>query len=290
MARISFDSHAKVNLHLNILRKRPDGFHDISTIFHRISLADRITLKTRSDDKIKIITSSREIPKDHANLAFKSAKLLKDRYKIKKGVDIIIKKNIPVSSGMAGGSSNAAGVLMGLNRLWKLGLAKKQLVFLASLLGSDVAFFIYDCSFAKAEGRGQIIAPIRALKHFKLYLVIVVPKIAVSTRVIYRNWSQLSGLTMPRYDDRLITLIKRDKDKSSLKKLLFNGLEPVTFKLYPKVRFLKEKMRLLGMDMLLMSGSGPTVFAIASSKREAKAWAKLLKAQLESSVFTAETV
>jgi 4-diphosphocytidyl-2-C-methyl-D-erythritol kinase len=136
------NSYAKLNLYLEVLNKRKDGFHNIRTIFERISLCDKIFLKSRPDGKIRITSPSKEIPKDKTNLAFKSAKILKSALNIKEGVEIKIIKNIPVSAGLGGGSSNAAATLLGLNKLWGLNLSKKRLVSFAKEIGSDVPFFI----------------------------------------------------------------------------------------------------------------------------------------------------
>ncbi|MFH0858237.1 MAG: 4-(cytidine 5'-diphospho)-2-C-methyl-D-erythritol kinase [Candidatus Omnitrophota bacterium] len=169
MDKLTLNSYAKLNLYLSVLGMRRDGYHNILTIFERISLADKIVLKNRADNKINLICEKKGLPLDHCeNLAYKSAKLLQQSFKLNKGVDIEIIKNIPIGSGMAGGSSNAAYTLIGLNKLWNLKLKQTQLTSLAAKIGSDVPFFIYDSSFAIGKGRGERIKPLKSLKRLKL--------------------------------------------------------------------------------------------------------------------------
>lgn len=141
-------SYAKLNLYLEVLKLRKDNYHSIKTIFERIDLCDKIILKTRRDKKIRVICASKDVPRNRTNLAYRSAKLLQDKFKLDRGVDIKIIKRIPVGAGLGGGSSNAAFTLLGLNRLWKLRLGQKELARYARKIGSDVAFFIYDYHYA----------------------------------------------------------------------------------------------------------------------------------------------
>ncbi len=223
------NSYAKLNLYLEILRQRGDGYHSISTLFEKISLCDKIILKSRPDKKINIICKEKNIPKGKSNFAYRSAELLQDKYNTGKGVDIEIIKRIPVGSGLGGGSSNAAAVLLGLNRLWKLSLTQEKLVNLAKKIGSDVPFFIYQCSFAEGRGRGEKIIPIKSLNRLKLWHILVVPKVIVPTAVVYRNWDKLKGiLTIPEYDVKILSLALKRKDFSLVERAIFNGLEQVT--------------------------------------------------------------
>ena len=152
---LKVSSSAKLNLYLEVLDKRPDGYHNLRTVFERISLSDTITLKEIGTPEIKIISDSKEIPCDRRNLAYKAAEILKEDLGIEKGLEIRIKKIIPVGAGLGGGSSNAASVLLGLNRLWRLGLSRRRLLGYAARLGSDVSFFIYDCPYALGTSRGK---------------------------------------------------------------------------------------------------------------------------------------
>ena len=278
MNKLTLNSYAKLNLYLEVLNKRKDNYHNIKTLFERIDLSDKIILTCRQDKKIRIITSSTKIPKDNSNLTYRAAELLQERLSIHKGVDIEIIKRIPVGSGMAGGSSNAAYVLMGLNKLWKLSLNKAQLCEFAQRLGSDVPFFIYNCPFALGEGKGERIRPQAALKNLRLWHILVVPRINVSTARVYQEWdrlrqsskiSQSVRLTSPGYDVKILILGLRKKDPAQTAKALFNSLEQVTTRLYPELIDIRERLIAQGLKSMLMSGSGPAIFAITSSRKEA---------------------
>jgi 4-diphosphocytidyl-2-C-methyl-D-erythritol kinase len=275
---VVLQSFAKLNLYLAVLRKRKDSYHNIETLFERISLCDTIIIKPRRDEKINIVCDNPAVPKDNSNLCYKSARLLRDNFKIKKGVDIKIIKRIPVGAGLGGGSSNAAAVLKGLNRLWQLALSKNELVDLAKRLGCDVPFFVYGTPFAYATERGDKIFPLKLEKGFKLWHIVAVPEIAVSTALIYRKWDEFCKLTKKRYNVNI-----------SVPKLLFNSLEAVTFRAYPQVEKIKEKMAGLGLKSILMSGSGPAVFGIVSSGKEAAAIARQLRMSGSLRVFVTRT-
>jgi len=284
------NSYAKLNLYLEVLGRRKDGYHNIRTLFERIDLSDKIILKSRRDKKIKILCNSPEVPLDNANLAFRSARLLQDTFRLDKGVDIRIKKNIPIGAGLGGGSSNAAAVLVGLNRLWNLKLAKNRLITLARRIGSDVPFFIYNIPFAQATACGDRIKLLNKLHYLRLWHILVVPKIAISTPTIYRKWDTYSKLTEPDYDVKILTLALKKRDSFLIARSLFNDLEKITAKLYPVIGRIKKKLKALGIKSILMSGSGPAVFGIASSRKEAVALSKQLKKNKFWKVFVTRTV
>lgn len=269
MHTLTLKSFAKLNLFLKVLNKRPDNYHNIETLFERISLYDTISLRLRSDRIINITCENPDLPTDETNFCYKSAKVLQDKYKVKKGVDIKIMKRIPVSAGLGGGSSNAATTLIGLNRLWQLNLSLNRLVSLSKLIGCDVPFFIYNSSFAKGLNRGDKIVPINALKELRLWHILVVPKITVSTPLVYKKWDAFSGLTTTPYNVKMITSALRIKAVSLLPAFLYNGLEDVTLRLYPQVMRVKKELIHLGLKSILMSGSGPAVFGVVSSRKEA---------------------
>ena len=285
------DSCAKLNLYLAVINKRKDGYHNIKTVFERIGLSDRIILKPRRDNKIKIICSSPLVPKGKTNLAYRSAKLLQDSFLVKKGVDIEIRKRIPVGAGLGGGSSNAAAVLLGLNKLWGLNLGQNKLLKLAAGIGSDVPFFIYDTPFAMGSGRGEKIKPLKALGNVKLWHVLVVPKIEVLTPVIYNKWDSYSRLTSRPHGDKILTSALKKSDLSLIAKSLFNSLERVTSGLYPEVARIKERFISLGLKAVLMSGSGPAVFATVPSRKEAVSLCRQLKEENKFwQVFASQTL
>lgn len=287
-------SFAKVNLYLKVINKRRDNYHTLNTIFERISLADKIIIKPRKDSLIKVSCDNKSVPQDEPNLCFKAAKLLRDKFKPLSGLDIKITKRIPVGAGLGGGSSNAAAVLMGLNKLWGLKLSKTRLAKFAGKAGSDVAFFVYDSPFAIGRGRGEKIKPLNILKKARLWHILVVPKIHVSTPLIYKKYDHFSGLTKPVSNVKLLTSVLAEKSYNySLLKpvLLFNSLEEVTIRLYPEVKRIKDALLKLGLDRVLMSGSGPAVFAITPSFKNALKLAEILRKKERTwQVFVVKTV
>lgn len=289
MVNLIIKSYAKLNLYLEVINKRSDGFHNIRTLFERISLCDDIILKPRQDKAIKIACNNRFVPKDNSNLCYQSAKILRDAFKIKKGVTINIIKRIPVGAGLGGGSSNAAAALLGLDRFWRLRLSQKKLLKFAAMIGSDVPFFIYGCSFGIGLGRGEKIRPLDKLGCLKLWHVLVVPKIKVSTPFIYEKWDRFSKLTRPKYDVNILTLALKDKGVYFPNGFLFNSLEDVTVKFFPEVRAVKDRLAVLGLKSILMSGSGPAVFGIVNSRKEARAVREKLKKEAAWQCFVTKT-
>ena len=281
-------SYAKLNLYLEILDKRPDGYHNLETIFERVSLADEIVIKRAPGNSIRIETDSSDIPQGSGNLVYQAAELLKKDFGISAGLVIKIKKCIPVGAGLGGGSSNAASTLLGLNYFWNLGLSAEELKEYASRLGSDVAFFIYNYPLAIGRGRGERIEPWSGFKK-KLWHVIAVPQLNVSTALIYRDLDISREHTA--HKDALSPLkIKRTGlHKFKVKDILFNRLEEVTFKRYPQVGRLKRDLEAQGIRGVLMSGSGSAVFGIVGSRKGGLRIAKILQRFKNLKVFVAET-
>lgn len=286
--------YAKLNLYLEVINKRKDGFHNIKTIFERIDLHDKIILQSLPEGRIEIDSDHKDLPKDSSNLAYRAAKLLQDGLNIKKGVKIKIIKNTPIGSGLGGGSSDATGVLIGLNKLWGLSLSQKKIVDFANKIGSDCAFFAYDTPFAEATGRGEKITPLKDFKKACFWHILVVPKLKVPTPLIYNKWDEFKGrlwLTKPDLDVKLLYLALRKREFSCLGQAMFNSLEPITTKLYPEVRDIKEALLSFGLKSILMSGSGPAVFATVSSRKEAQAiFLQLRKEHKSWQVFVTRTV
>lgn len=256
MLRILEKAPAKINLSLDVLHKRPDGFHEVKMIMTTIDLADRVELVELPEDTIQIISHNRFVPDDQRNLAYQAALLLKKRYGVKKGVSIAITKVIPVAAGLAGGSSDAAAALRGLNRLWKLGLSLDELAELGAEIGSDVSFCVYGGT-ALATGRGEKIQHIDTPPH--CWVVLAKPTIGVSTADVYRNL-KLDSVKHPDVDGMVEGIKEQDFDK--ICGLLGNVLEDVTLNMYPEVANIKDQMKRFGADAVLMSGSGPTVFGL----------------------------
>jgi 4-diphosphocytidyl-2C-methyl-D-erythritol kinase len=298
-------SFAKLNLYLQVLSKRKDNFHNLSTLFSRIDLADTIILKGREDSLIKIKCNSRQVPKDKTNLCLQAAALLRKEFKpqgnglpsirqshkLKPGLEIEIKKCIPVGAGLGGGSSNAASVLLGLNRYWNLNLPKTKLLNLAAKIGSDVPFFICDTKFALGSNRGDKIKPLTSLKQLKLWLILVYPNIKVSTPLIYQKFDCFSGLTIPRHDVKILISELSKKSFRVRPEYLFNSLEAVTTGLYPIVNQVKNALYAMGLEKVIMSGSGPAVFAICSSLKQAQDLSRKLRKKYKSwQIFVSSTV
>lgn len=256
MLRILEKAPAKINLSLDVLHKRTDGFHEVKMIMTTIDLADRVELVELASDEIKIISHNRFVPDDQRNLAYQAASLLKKRYGVKKGVSIAITKVIPVAAGLAGGSSDAAATLRGLNRLWKLGLSLDELAELGAEIGSDVSFCVYGGT-ALATGRGEKIQHIDTPPH--CWVVLAKPTIGVSTADVYRNLN-LNTVAHPDVEGMIEGIKAQDFDQ--ICSLLGNALEGVTLKMYPEVANIKDQMKRFGADAVLMSGSGPTVFGL----------------------------
>ncbi len=254
--KISLKAPAKINLSLDVLHKREDGFHEVEMIMTTVDLADRIELTLLEENQIKVDVSEGFVPNDHRNLAYQAAKLLKDRFNVGKGVLISIKKNIPVSAGLAGGSSDAAATLRGLNELWDLQLTIDELAILGAQIGSDVSFCVYGGT-ALATGRGEKIKHISAPS--PCWVILAKPPIGVSTAEVYRNL-KLDHLEHPNINNMISAI--DNNDYQLICSQLGNVLESVTFKLYPQVQRIKEQMERFGADGVLMSGSGPTVFGL----------------------------
>ncbi|BDG34134.1 4-(cytidine 5'-diphospho)-2-C-methyl-D-erythritol kinase [Saccharococcus caldoxylosilyticus] len=254
--RLLVKAPAKINLSLDVLHKRPDGYHEVKMVMTTIDLADRIELIPRADDAIQIISQNRFVPDDHRNLAYQAAKLLKETFSIKQGVAISITKHIPVAAGLAGGSSDAAATLRGLNKLWNLGLTLDELAELGAQIGSDVSFCVYGGT-AIATGRGEKITPIPSPP--PCWVVLAKPSIGVSTAEVYRNL-KVKEVVHPDVD-AMVEAIGR-QDYFAICQLVGNVLEEVTLKMHPEVAHIKEQMRRFGADAVLMSGSGPTVFGL----------------------------
>ncbi|GLY12837.1 4-(cytidine 5'-diphospho)-2-C-methyl-D-erythritol kinase [Pseudobacillus badius] len=254
--KIMMKAPAKINLTLDVLHKRADGYHEVEMVMTTVDLADRIELEPLKKDEIKIISHNRFVPDDKRNLAYQAAMLLKERYGIRSGVSIGIEKVIPVAAGLAGGSSDAAATLKGLNKLWNLGLSLDELAEIGAEIGSDVSFCVYGGT-ALATGRGEKIQHLPAPPN--CWVVLAKPTIGVSTAEVYKNL-KINGLRHP--DTRAMMAAIETKNYDEMCAHLGNVLESVTLKLYPEVAQIKEQMERFGADAVLMSGSGPTVFGL----------------------------
>lgn len=251
---------AKINLTLDALHRRNDGFHEVEMVMTTVDLADRIGLRSIEDEKIIIKSSQQFIPTDRKNLAYQAAEIIMRNYDVFGGVEITLEKSIPVAAGLAGGSSDAAATLRGLNRLWNLGISTERLAELGAQIGSDIPFCVHGGT-ALATGRGEIIQSIAPPPN--CWVILAKPTIPVSTASIYGNLN-LDAVVHP--DTARMVAALEAGDYETMCQTLGNVLEPVTMELYPEVAMLKEQMKKFGADAVLMSGSGPTVFGLVSNE------------------------
>lgn len=283
MRSYSLIAPAKINLYLEILGDRADGYHELVMILQSIDLADKIDLRAIGTQGIQVHCEDAEVPQDESNLAYRAAKLMADNFPERfaqfGGVEINIKKNIPVAAGLAGGSTDAAAVLVGLDMMWQLGLTQPELQDLAAKLGSDVPFCLAGGT-AIATGRGEELDPLPSLD--SLYVVLAKYRnLAVSTPWAYQTYRSQFGDTYIRDVNSLESRAHRvhsgpmvqailHNNVGEIGKLLYNDLEKVVLPNYPQVLQLRKAFESSGALGTMMSGSGPTVFALCESEGEAQ--------------------
>lgn len=284
MKKIVMDSYGKINLGLDVLYKREDGYHEINTIMQQISLKDTLTIEENKDDIILQCNKS-DLPLDSTNLVYKAWEKLKEKTNIKRGIKITIDKQIPIAAGLAGGSSNAATVLKALNFLWELGLKEEQLMSIGVEIGADVPYCIMGGT-AYAEGIGEKLTPLKAFKEKSILLVN--PGIGVSTEYVYKN---LKLEKSPRVNMKKIILdIEMDNIKS-LGENIKNVMEEVVIKEHPIIKQIKKEMKEYGALGALMSGSGPTVFGLFDDKDKANYCKdKFIRKLNKGTVLVSETI
>ena len=263
MKYIDIKARAKVNLALDVLGKRPDGYHNLRMVMQAINLYDRVRVGL-VDRGIQLRCNDKSLPLDENNLAYRAAMLLKDRFQISQGAVIFIQKNIPVAAGLAGGSSDGAAVLKALNELWDIGLSREELMELGLALGADVPYCILGGT-ALAEGIGEVLTPLRGLP--KTWMVLVKPEIDVSTRWVYTHLV-LDTLANRPDIDAMVRAVELG-DISAVAKGLGNVLENVTANRYPIINSIKERLTKAGALGSAMSGSGPTGFGIFKDRAAA---------------------
>lgn len=263
LAELKVEGRAKINLSLDVLRRREDGYHEVKMIMQQVDLYDEIRLET-IDSGIELGTNCEFIPTDEKNIAHKAAKMIIDKYNVDKGVKIYIDKNIPVGAGLAGGSTDAAAVLTGLNRLWNLNISKEELMKMGKEIGADVPFCIMGGA-ALAEGIGEKLTPIEGLDS---WIILCKPALSVSTQTVYKNLKVDEIPIHPNTDQILLGL--KENQVRTVASNLCNVLENVTIKMHPVVGDIKKKMLEYGTVGTLMSGSGPTVFGIFRDYNKAK--------------------
>ena len=281
MDRIELKALGKINLGLDVLGKRENGYHDVRMVMQTVYLYDQITIKNRKKPGIGLETNLYYLPVNENNLAYRAAKLLKDEFHIEEGVSIRLEKHIPVAAGMAGGSSNAAAVLFGMNRMFGLGLTAEELMERGVLLGADVPYCIMRGTVL-AEGIGEILTPLSPMP--KCYVLLAKPPVAVSTKLVYEKLDSQEIKIHPDIDAIIEGL--KEKSLSKIAASMGNVLENVTIEEYPVIEEIKNIMKRAGALNAMMSGSGPTVFGIFDDKEPARAAAQKIKdTQLAKQVY-----
>ncbi len=265
MEQITEKCYAKINLGLDVTGIREDGYHLVRMIMQTIGLNDVITLKKTKERQVSMEGSRADLPCDDSNLCVKAAKLIQNEYPQAGGVHIILEKNIPVAAGMAGGSTDCAGVLRGMNRLYELGLSDEQLMKLGVQLGADVPYCIKGGTML-SEGIGEVLSTLPDVMNCSV--LIAKPKRGASTKEIYQALDALENPKHPDIDS-LINALKT-QDYQMLCTNLGNILEGVTMPLIPEIGQIKELMTESGCDGVLMSGSGPTVFGLFLDEEKLK--------------------
>ncbi|MBQ9069812.1 MAG: 4-(cytidine 5'-diphospho)-2-C-methyl-D-erythritol kinase [Clostridia bacterium] len=273
MNAIKEKAYAKINLYLDVVSKREDGFHDIKTVMHSLSLSDDVVVSVASARKLFIrilIDGNRFLPTDDKNIAYKAAALFFDRLGVAADVTVRLKKRIPVSAGLAGGSSDAAAVLRALNKLYHRPFTNKALLQMGAELGSDVPYCIKGKT-ALCEGRGEKITPIKT--DVSLNAVIAGADERVSTPEAYKSldaaYNDFKDDASPEGEKRYKKLVEDLTSNNITKEGVYNVFESVIFEKCPKAKALKDELLSLGASLAMMSGSGPSVFALFDTMEEA---------------------
>ncbi len=266
MKEISVKALAKINLGLDVLRKREDGYHEVRMVMQTIHLFDRLEMIRTGTGEIALSANLAFLPTNENNLVYKAAKLLMEEFHIKDGLSIRLQKHIPVAAGLAGGSTDAAAALYGINRMFGLGLSKKELMERGVKIGADVPYCLMRGT-ALAEGIGEKLSALPPM--VKCPVLIAKPQINVSTKFVYENLKLNDGIVHPDID-RLLADI-RAKDLAAIASGMGNILETVTIPHYPVIAEIKEHMLEHGAAGAMMSGSGPTVFGLFDGEEKAEA-------------------
>ena len=266
MDKISLKALAKINLGLDVVRRREDGYHEVRMVMQTIHLFDRLNIEKTKDAGISIKTNLFFLPVNENNLIYKAGKLLMDEFNITEGVSVELDKRIPVAAGMAGGSTDAAATMIAMNELFELGQTKEQLMELALSLGADIPFCIMGGT-ALAEGIGEKLTPLPAPP--QAYVLIAKPPVMVPTKSVYESLQSYKQGKHPDIDGMVTAL--NEGSLTGITDRMENVLETVTIIRYPVIEEIKQFMKEHGAENALMSGSGPTVFGIYTKKEDAEA-------------------
>jgi len=263
--KLEIDARAKINFTLDVLWKRPDGYHEVEMIMQTLSLKDHLTLELLSKRHIELTCDSVYVPCDERNLAWKAAKIMLDEFAPDSGVKINLRKNIPIAAGLAGGSADAAAVIVGLNELLGLKISKQKLQDIGKKLGADIPFCIQGGT-ALAQGIGEKLTVLKPAPQMNILLY--KPHFGVSTREVYNRLDVKNIKQRPATWTMVKTI--EEQNVEGIAEGLCNVLETVTFDLYPELSKVKQQFKECGALGSLMSGSGPTIYGIFESERDAK--------------------
>lgn len=264
---------AKVNLFLRVTGKRPDGFHEIDTLFEAIDAHDTLTFREQPSG-IRLTTNKASLPTGPKNLVVRAAELLRTECGVRTGVRIHLEKKLPVASGLGGGSSDAASTLLALNRLWKLGLGRKKLGELAARFGSDISFFTLESPYAVGRGRGEKLTPVAS--KLKLWHVLVTPRLHVLAKDVYGRLEP-GWLKQGSADARMLATRVKKCDAAAVAEGLFNTLQYPVLALHPSIDRIRQDLLKQGALGAIVSGSGPTVFGLTGSRAAAAKLASAMR-------------
>ncbi len=272
--KILVKAPAKVNLTLDVKYKRQDGYHELETVMHQVDLFDRLFLEVGGDQSIVINSNSQEIPHDYDNLVYKAAQTIMEKYGFKAGVNVFIEKNIPVEAGLAGGSSDAAAALYGINELFSLGASMEELLEMGATLGSDIPFCLYGAT-ALARGRGELLEAMP--QGPELILVLVKPPFQVSTAEVYRSLD-LDQINLHPNNLQFLGAWA-ECNLNAIAANMVNVLESVTINKYPELERIKKELVGMGALNAVMSGSGPTIMGLFADRELANSAMTIMKEQ-----------
>ncbi|MEE0716420.1 MAG: 4-(cytidine 5'-diphospho)-2-C-methyl-D-erythritol kinase [Eubacterium sp.] len=271
MDKLQLKAYGKINLGLDVIRKRPDGYHDLDMIMQMVDVYDDVIIEKKAGEEIVVKADAAVLSNGKDNLAYMAAKMLFDEFGIKSGAEITIHKRIPIAGGMAGGSSDCATTLIGINEMFNLGLSKQQLMERGVKLGADVPYCVLGGT-AIARGIGEVLTPLPTPP--QCHVIIAKPPISVSTAYVYGHIRPDEITKRP--DIEQMTLAIKEQDLNKLSDLLYNVMEEVTVSEYPVIEKLKSIMLENGALNSIMSGSGPTVFGLFDDREKAQAAMKAL--------------
>ena len=281
MNSINIKAYAKINLALDVIGKRDDGYHELNMIMQSIRLHDKIYIRKNNNREIKLKSNLPYIPVNHKNIVYKAVDLFRKTYNIKQGVFVNIYKQIPVSAGLAGGSTDAAATIKGLNKLFNTGLSLEEMMELGGKLGADVPFCMM-MGTVLSQGIGDILTPLDKMPD--CYILLIKPPFSVSTKKVYENFKLDHTISHPDISASIKAI--KNNDLPELSSHMANVLESVTIKKYPSINQIKKLMLDNGAFVALMSGSGPTVFGLFEDKGVAKkAYDSIKKAKFRKRIF-----